>query len=176
MRRIKIALIPRWLDRVAKETGIAETDLLDLEKLSCILSRRDVELYQMANFDIADCLIATGFGTDRQSVSACLFDCWSVIPALDLEKRAAYANVPAETFIYGATATRHGEGEDTKYRLCASIGDQDTLLLRIALADDETGGGTLATVLAEQLHALLDFKEFASTSVFKQYVKEIQIN
>lgn len=175
MRRIKIAFIPRWLDRVAKETGIAETDLLDLEKLSCILSRRDVELYQMANFDIAQCVIEIT-GQSRESATACLFDCWSTIPALDLDKRAAYANVNPETFIYGATATRHGEGEDTKYGFSACIGDQDTILLRVEPCAEGDPVKSLATVLAEQFHALADFKEFVSSSVFKQYVKEIQIN
>lgn len=172
MSSLKIVFVPRWLDRVAKETGISNADLICLQKLSGILSQRDVELYQMANFNVADCIAAVGKYNEKEA-SQLTFEFGTPIPALPLEKRAAYANVDTNTFIYGATATV--DGEDAKYDLSVEVGDEDTLIVRVTTLDDNSGD-SFTKRLTKVLHGLMTFRDFARTFVFKQYVRELQIN
>lgn len=176
MRCIKAVFVPRWLDRVAKEVGISNDDLISIEKLSCILSKRDLELYQMANFNMAEC-IGNLSGENEKDVANLLGAMVSPFDILPLEKRAAYANVDVETFIYGASATRNGEGEGVKYTLCVDIADQDTVLIRVGLCDSrDVSAPSFAKCLAEKIHAMMDFCSFVNTGAFKQYVRELQIN
>jgi hypothetical protein len=157
---------------VAKETGISNADLICLQKLSGILSQRDVELYQMANFNVADCIAAVGKYNEKEAAALC-GGFGSNIPVLPLEKRAAYANVDTNTFIYGATATV--DGEDAKYGLSVEVGDEDTLIVRVTTLDDNSGD-SFTKRLTKVLHGLMTFRDFARTFVFKQYVRELQIN
>lgn len=173
MSSLKIVFVPRWLDRVAKETGISNTDLLSLQKLSGILSQRDVELYQMANFNMADCLVKAG-NLSQKDANEIVGGFGSPLTNLSLEKRAAYANVDTESFIYGATATKDGEGEGTKYSLVVEVGDEDTLLIRVSPKQED--GDSFLKSLTRTLHSLMTFRDFARTFVFKQYVRELQIN
>lgn len=176
MSQYKIVFVPRWLDRVAKEMGISNQDLISLEKLSCILSTRDVELYQMANFNIIDCVAAVA-GIDQKSAGLITYDFGTVMPILGLEKRAAYANIDTDTFIYGATATKRGEGDDIKYELSIELADEDVLLLRCSVCmPSEEATKSFAERFAEKLHGLMNFRDYVRTNVFKQYVREIQIN
>lgn len=174
MSQYKVVFVPRWLDRVAKEMGISNQDLISVEKLSCILSIRDVELYQMANFNMRECLTSLT-GGNLPVVSAILNDFHSNLPLLGLEKRAAYANVPTDTLIYGATATSNGEGGGIKYGVSVELGDEDVIILRC----DLSGGArstSFAEDIAEKMHGLMGFRDYARSNAFKQYVREIQIN
>ncbi len=172
MSSLKIVFVPRWLDRVAKETGITNNDLLSLKKLSGILSQRDVELYQMANFNVADCIAAVA-GLNAKDAAELAGGFGTPIECLSLEKRAAYANVDTNTFIYGATATINGE--DAKYGLSVEVGDEDTLIVRVTTVDDNSGQSFTGR-MAKVVHGLMTFRDFARTFVFKQYVRELQIN
>jgi hypothetical protein len=173
---MKVVFVPRWLDRVAKEVGICNDDLISIEKLSCILSKRDIELYQMANFNMRDCLIKVS-GNGEKKVASILNDLMCALEILPLEKRAAYANVDTDAFIYGATSTKNGEVQGARHGITAEIGPEDTLLIRVTVAPVEGPNQTcLATVIAEKLHAMMDFSEFVTTGAFKQYVRELQIN
>ena len=171
MSSLKLVFVPRWLDRVAKEVGISNADLFDLQKLGGILSQRDVELYQMANFNLVECLVTAG-GISQKDASDIVGGFGSPLSNLSLEKRAAYANVDIHTFIYGATATV--DGEDMTYSLCVEIGDQDTLFIRVCPKGEEPE--SFLKSLTKTLHSLMSFRDFASTFVFKQYVRELQIN
>lgn len=176
MSQYKIVFVPRWLDRVAKEMGISNQDLISLEKLSCILSTRDVELYQMANFNIIECVAAVA-GIDPKSAGLMTYDFGCCLPILGLEKRAAYANVPVDTFIYGATATKNGEGQGTKYIVTVELADEDVIILRCSTDLNAEGANkSFAETFAEKLHGLMNFRDYVRTNVFKQYVREIQIN
>lgn len=175
MSQYKIVFVPRWLDRVAKEMGINNQDLVSLEKLSCILSTRDVELYQMANFRIIDCVASVAMMSEKEA-GELTWEFGTCIPILGLEKRAAYANVDVNTFIYGATATKDGEGQGTKYILTVELGDEDVIILRCSTdLNTEGTSKSFAYRFAEKMHGLMNFRDFARTNVFKQYVKEIQI-
>lgn len=175
--RPKIVFVPRWLSRVAEEMQISNTDLLDLEKLSCILSKRDVELYQLANFQLQDCL-QNLCRSSAKDVSDILADfSGSNLPVLSSDRRAAYSTVAPDTLIYGATATKEGEGAGIIYGLRAQLGDQDTLLLSVTLGGVGTPSTlTLSQALAEALHGTLVYEDFVRTAVFKQYVRDLQIN
>ena len=176
MSQYKIVFVPRWLDRVAKEMGITNQDLISVEKLSCILSTRDVELYQMANFNMRDCLASLA-GASAGAVPAILNDFYGNLAILPLEQRAAYANVDTDTLIYGATATRTGEGQGIRYGLSVELADEDTILVRVDLAaEGPAPAQTFVELFAEKLHGLMTFRDFVRTNVFKQYVRGIQIN
>lgn len=175
MSQYKVVFVPRWLDRVANEMGIKSQDLISLEKLSCILSTRDVELYQMANFRIADC-VASIAKLNEKEAGLLMNDFRSCVPLLGLEKRAAYANVDLNTFIYGATATATGEGEGIKYGLSVELADEDVILLRCDLSGEGSRAAGFIELLAEKMHGLMNFRDWTRTNAFKQYVREIQIN
>lgn len=176
MKLTKVVFVPRWLDRVAKEVGICNEDLISIEKLSCILSKRDVELYQMANFNLRECLVkVTGNGENK--VKGVIEDLISALEVLPLERHASYMNVDLDAFIYGATSTKDGEGQGVRHGISVEIGDEDTLLIRVTVAPVEgPNQNCLATCVAEKLHAMMDFSEFVTTGAFKQYVRELQIN
>lgn len=173
MSQYKIVFVPRWLDRVANEMGITNQDLISLEKLSCILSTRDVELYQMANFRINDCVAQIGKMSEK-AAGLLMNDFRGCVPLLGLEKRAAYANVDLNTFIYGATATATGEGEGIKYGLSVELADEDVILLRCSVSDE--AASPFIERLAEKMHGLMNFRDWSRSNAFKQYVREIQIN
>lgn len=175
--RPKIVFVPRWLSRVAEELKISNTDLLDLEKLSCILSKRDVELYRMANDRLSECL-QNLCRSSAKDINEILTDfSGSSLAVVSLDQRAAYSNVSRDTLIYGATATNEGEGPGIIYGLRAQLGDQDTVLLTVTLGGVGTSSTlTLAQALAEALHGTLVYEDFVRSAVFKQYVRDLQIN
>lgn len=180
MSNLKIVFIPRWLDRVAKEVGLTDAQLVRLEDLCGILSKRDVELYQMANFDVA-AIVSRITGMAVQQASRILQDYRGCIPILPLEKRAAYGAVDTDTLIYGATATAMGEGEGVQYGLCACLGDQDTVLLRVDLMGSDNASPVakaegFVTSLTSVVHGVLSFEDFVRTGAFKSYVGNLQIN
>ena len=171
MSRIKLVVVPRWLDRVAKETGISNGDLISVEKLSCILSRRDVELYQMANSKREE-IIASVAGLTGKSVGITA-EFGSPIPALGIGLAEQYRDCDLDTFIYGATATRHAEGDGAAFALSVEVGDEDTLLIKVVPAGEVPA---FVEGIARTLHAVLSFPDFIRTTVFKQYVRDLQIN
>ena len=56
MSNINMVIVPVWLNLIQKELGIADADFANYEKISGILSPRDLLIYKMANFQAEDIL------------------------------------------------------------------------------------------------------------------------
>jgi hypothetical protein len=177
MYNIKLVIVPAWLDLIMKELGITNDDLADWEKLSGILSPRDLLIYKMVNWNAGD-VLAKLPGCNPEVVSR-LIDVLAVAtPVPTLEERAFTANQEIDTFIYGATCTR-----DKEQQLYAEayMSDSEVLCVRLipfsraseALKND---GQTLAEKLTSIFFHRVGLQAAAATGAFKQYVKEIPFN
>lgn len=177
MYNIKLVIVPAWLDLIMKELGITNDDLADWEKLSGILSPRDLLIYKMVNWNAGD-VLAKLPGCNPEVVCR-LIDVLAVAtPVPSLEERAFTANQEIDTFIYGATCTR-----DKEQQLYAEayMSDSEVLCVRLipfsraseALKND---GQTLAEKLTNILFHRVGLRATAETGAFKQYVKEIPFN
>ena len=113
MSKIKMVIVPCWLNLVSKELGLTGDDLANCEKLSGILSPRDFLIYKMVNFQAAEVLAKKVFDGDVALESQFVQDFEGAIDIPTLEERSACANVSIDTLIYGTTneaMIREGQG------------------------------------------------------------------
>lgn len=177
MYNIKLVIVPAWLDLIMKELGITNDDLADWEKLSGILSPRDLLIYKMLNWNAGE-VIAKLPGCS-QEVANKLIDVMAVaIPVPTLEERAFCANQEIDTLIYGATCTR-----DKEQQLYAEayMSDSEVLCVRLipfsrASEELKNDGKTLSEKIAHILFSRVGLQAAVQTGAFKQYVKEIPFN
>lgn len=173
MSRVNLVIVPRWLDRVATELKISDRDLLDLDKLRGILSNRDVLLYQLAQSKRQEIIERVCNFDAMKRVSFAEFGCPLMQPSFDTS--VEYRDCELDTFIYGANATKDSEGPNQRFDFIVEWGDQDTLLLKVAPFYGSNLPGVVEGV-ARKLHGVLGFADWVRTSVFKQYVRDLQIN
>ena len=177
MYNIKLVIVPAWLDLIMKELGITNDDLADWEKLSGILSPRDLLIYKMVNWNAGEVLAK--LPGSNQEVASKLIDVLAVAtPVPTLEERAFTANQDPDMWIYGATCTR-----DKEQQLYAEayMSDSEVLCVRLipfSRASDalKNEGKTLSEKIAHILYSRVGLQAAAQTGAFKQYVKEIPFN
>lgn len=177
MYNIKLVIVPAWLDLIMRELGITNDDLADWEKLSGILSPRDLLIYKMLNWNAGE-VIARLPGCNNE-VASKLIDVLAVAtPVPTLEERAFCANQSIDVLIYGATCTR--DKEQPLYAE-AYMSDSEVLCVRLipfsrASEELKNEGKTLAEKLTHILYSRVGLRATAETGAFKQYVKEIPFN
>jgi hypothetical protein len=177
MSNIKLVVVPAWLNLIVKELGVTNDDLADYEKLSGILSPRDLLIYKIANYRASE-ILGNLLGDGDNEGRSILNSFYPALPVPSLEERALIGEIAVDTLIYGTSVERlKNQG------LCVDVQLTDTEVLAVRLvpcpqaADslkDDTA--TLAMKITRVLHARLPLAEVAQTAVFKRYVNEIQIN
>jgi len=177
MSKINLIIVPAWLNLIKRELGITNDDLADCEKLSGILSPRDLLIYKMAALRAPEILakFMAGGNVDAGKVVS---DFCKPLPIPSLEDRAPLLKMDVNTLIYGATSAR-----DKDLPLFAEVCFTDTEVMAICLvpfnrANDELkdNSDTLALKMVKALHGRLPLEQLAGFGVFKRYVEEIQIN
>lgn len=174
MSKIKLVIVPCWLNLVMKELEVTSDDLADCEKLSGILSPRDLLIYKMLNFQASDVLVK--FGIDAPAERAVImasFD--AALPTPTLEERASCANVSLDTLIYGATnEAMINDG------LCVEVEftDLETLVVRLipvgqCSEDQLADNSTFAKKVSKLLHGRIGQRSVSKTGVFQRFVDEI---
>jgi hypothetical protein len=177
MYNIKLVIVPAWLDLIMKELGITNDDLVDWEKLSGILSPRDLLIYKMLNWNACE-VIARLPGCNEQVASKLISELPIATPVPTLEERAFCANQSVDVLIYGATCVR-----DKEQQLYAQayMSDSEVLCVRLipfsrASEELKNEGRSLSEQLAHILYSRIGLRAAAETGAFKQYVKEIPFN
>lgn len=177
MSKIKLIIVPAWLNLIMKELGVTNEDLADYEKLSGIVSPRDLLIYKIANFN-GDEILAKLLDVDVQTAHKAFAEFEGALPVPGLEERAACANMSLDTLIYGATSAR-----DAEHRLLAEVVLTDTEVLTIRLvpfnrASDELRDcvDSVATKVTKVMHGRVGLEQLAGLGIFKRYVEEVQIN
>lgn len=177
MYNIKLVIVPAWLDLIMRELGITNDDLADWEKLSGILSPRDLLIYKMLNWNAGEVLARLPGCNDQ--VASKVIDMFAVAtPVPTLEERAFCANQSTDVLIYGATCTR-----DKEQQLYAEtyMSDSEVLCVRLipfsrASEELKNDGQTLSEKITDILFHRVGLRATAETGAFKQYVKEIPFN
>jgi len=177
MRITELIIVPAWLNLIKRELGITNDDLACFDKLSGILSTRDLLIYRTLN-DRAHEVLAKFFPGGQQAVSKLFQDFYAPIKPLTLEERAFTANQDIDTLIYGATCTK-----DKDQQLFAEVCLTDTEQLCICLvpfsrASEElkNDGKSLAEKITTVVFQRFGLKDTAESEVFRQYVNEVPIN
>lgn len=177
MSNINLVIVPVWLNLIQKELGIEDGDLANIDKLCGILSPRDLLIYKMVNAQAVEVFKLLG-EKPRNSADHSCNSFSHPLPTPTLEERAAMANVPLETLVYGATAHR-----DEGFRLLADVQLVDTELVVVRCMQSDKAPDivrectdSLATKITKVLHGRIPLNELAMHSAFKQYVADVQIN
>jgi len=169
MSKIKLVVVPVWLNLIMKELGLSNADLTDWEKLSGIVSSRDLLIYRLVQShreEILNILLGEG---------KCTFDFDGVGESLNLEERAFCANVPFETTVFGATTNRQGE-----LHAHVEMIDQNTLGLFLCTQasdkpeqDLKTTRADLSLKISAVLHGMVGVHEMAKTITFQHTVNQL---
>lgn len=173
MSNINMVIVPVWLNLIQKELGIADADFANYEKISGILSPRDLLIYKMANFQAEDIL---GWVGGYQNAGKVHFDFGSVVPSPTLEELASMANVSVETLAIGATSAEN----DMPY-VSVELADTELLVIRLWPARSapdsvKQSEGCVATKMVKALHGRIDLSKLANTVAFRRYVDRVQNN
>ncbi|MNO12900.1 hypothetical protein D3C76_25180 [compost metagenome] len=176
MSNIKLVVVPAWLDLFMKELGITNDDLAKYEKLSGILSPRDLLIYKQLNFRNDEVFMRL-LG-DQDKVNQLGYDFDPGIPVPTLAENASCANIDLDTLIYGATTFR-----DKDQQLFAEVymSDSEVLCIRLipqsrASQELKDSSKTLAERMFEAMFDRVGLVEAVKYRAFKQYVKEIPFN
>ncbi|MCY1279648.1 hypothetical protein D9M68_18010 [compost metagenome] len=174
MSKIKLVIVPCWLNLVMKELGVASDDLADCEKLSGILSPRDLLIYKMVNFQASDVLGKFGIETpaDRAVI---MNDFEYPLPTPTLEERASCANVSIDTLIYGATneaMVNEGLAVEVEFT------ELETLVVRLipvrqCTEEQKACTDTFAKKVSTLLHGRIGGRSLSKTGVFQRFVEEV---
>lgn len=177
MSNIKLVIVPAWLNLIAKELGITNDDLANCEKLSGILSPRDLLIYKIANFQATE-ILGRLLGDGAGDAHEVFRDFIPALPAPTLEERTQVGQLAVDNLIFGTTSERvKSQG------FCVQVELTDSEVLAIRLISTPQAADSLredtATVAAKMVRVLrgrLSLNEVAELGVFKRYVNEIQIN
>lgn len=176
MSNINLVIVPCWLNLVQKELGVSSDDLANCEKLSGILSPRDLLIYKMVNFQAQE--VIQKF-VDESAVAAQIVSDFSFpIPTPTLEERASCANVSLDTLIYGATnEALINKGLAVEVELTAF----ETMVVRLIPVGQCTDEqlectDTFAKKVSKLLHGRIGVRGMASTGVFKRYAEEVRVD
>jgi hypothetical protein len=177
MSNIKLIIVPAWLNLIVKELGITNDDLANYEKLSGILSPRDLLIYKIANFR-TDEIVGKVLGENANEAREIVSNFWQALPVPTLEERALAGNPSVDTLIYGAASERM-----INQGLSVAVELTDTEVLAIRLiptpqaADSlKSDTATLAQKIVRVMHGRVPLEQVAKLNAFKRYVNEIQIN
>lgn len=177
MSKIKMVIVPCWLNLVSKELGLTGDDLANCEKLSGILSPRDFLIYKMVNFQAAEVLAKKVFDGDVALASQFVQDFEGAIDIPTLEERSACANVSIDTLIYGTTneaMIREGQGIEVE------LTDLETMVIRLiphrCLSDEEKKySDTLAKKVSRLLFHRTSLRCVAGTAAFERFIEEVPV-
>lgn len=166
MSKIKLVVIPVWLNLIMKELGIANADLANWEKLSGIVSSRDLLIYRLAQFNQRE-ILQRVVGT-----ADCADDFDSIGEQLTLEERAATANISLETLIFGATCNQQGE-----LQARVEMIDQNTMGLFLCTPasnkqeqEFKTDPRSLVLEIAQLLHGFMSTQRLAKKVSFQHAI------
>ncbi len=170
MCRIKVLVIPVWLNLIVKELGLTHADLLDGEKLSGILSPRDLLIYKMVQFRRTELFARTGLPGVLSSLDS------AIESPTNLEK-ASCANLPLATLFYGATTSCDVPEEHIECRMIA----QDVLGMIMHASDKlpeelKTCSASLSERLVRCLHGAIPLQELAGLPIFTNHVNTLQVS
>lgn len=173
MSNINMVIVPVWLNLIQKELGIADADFANYEKISGILSPRDLLIYKIANFQVEDIL---GWIGGYQNAGKVHFDFGSVVPKPALEELASMANVSVQTLAIGVTSAN-----DEMPYVSVELADTELLVVRLYPARNAPDSvkqreGCIATKITKALHGRIDLKDLANTVAFRRYVDNVQNN
>lgn len=176
MSKIKLVIVPCWLNLVMKELDIAPDDLANCEKLSGILSPRDLLIYKMVNFEPQKVFEKLMPGLANATAAAADFYAGVDIP--NLEERASCANLSLDTLIYGATSEsmiREGFGVEV------SLTELDTMVVKLIpqrqLTDEQKAcTDNFAKKASELLHARIGLAGMAKMAVFEEYINSVPVD
>lgn len=177
MSKIKMVIVPCWLNLVSKELGITGDDLANCEKLSGIVSPRDFLIYKMVNFQAAEVLASKVFDGDVATASQFVQDYEGAVDIPTLEERSACANVSIDTLIYGSTnesMIREGLG------IRVELTDLETMVIHLVpyrcLTDEEKQAGeTLAKQVSRLVFNRTSIQCVAGTAAFERFVQELPV-
>jgi len=177
MSNIKLVIVPAWLNLIMRELGITNDDLANCEKLSGILSPRDLLIYKLANLRAGE-IFTRLFEGDQNLSAEMLTDYDNALPRLSLEETSQVSYMTTDHLIYGVSAHRMKEDP-----LLCDVELTDTELLVIKLVPHRYAADTLkdcreslAAKLTRIMYGRIPLVEVAALGSFKQYVGEIQIN
>jgi hypothetical protein len=174
MSKINLVVVPCWLNLVMKELGVSSDDLTNCEKLSGILSPRDLLIYKMVNFQANEVLAKFGIDTPAEAAVICA-DFEFPLPTPSLEERASCANVALDTLIYGATnEAMINEG----FAIEVEFTELETLVVRLipkrqCSEEQWACNDTFAKKVSVLLHGRIGGRSLAKTGIFQRYVNEV---
>lgn len=176
MSKLKIVVVPVWLNLIQKELGIDNTDFACYEKLSGILSPRDLLIYKMLQFNMNDILNYIDLAKTSGLKLVDDFDVPCPVPTL--EERASLANMSVETMAFGATHSVEA-GEYPKFSV--ELADTELVIVRLYSGDKipdnvKECNDHLARRLVKVLHGRVCLHDMVKTVAFKDYVNKIQNN
>lgn len=177
MRITELIIVPAWLNLIKKELGITNDDLACFDKLSGILSTRDLLIYRTLN-DRAYEVLASFFPGGQQTVTKIFKDFYAPMRPLTLEERSFTANQEIDTLIYGATCTKD-KGQPLFAEVCLTDTEQLCIcLVPFSRASEElkNDGRSLAEKISTVVFERFGLKDTAESEVFRQYVNEVPIN
>lgn len=119
MKNIKMLVVPAWMNSLLRDMDLQLSDLTGIEKLSGILSKRDLQFYRMINS-------ADGMKTVFDKIdAACTLDSALMCPPLQLEEKFEFKDIDAAGLIYGPTVSV----DPTNIHYTITTLDQNTLAL-----------------------------------------------
>lgn len=176
MGKTKLVIVPCWLNLVMKELGLSPDDLANCEKLSGILSPRDLLIYKVLNFEPQKVIEKLMPGVKHGIVITHDFEGALDIPTL--EERASMANVSLDTLIYGATneaMVQEGFGVDVM------LTELETLVISLTPSkrmteEQRADTRTFAKKASEVLFNRWGLKALSGLSLFENYIDEVRVD
>ena len=122
---ISLVFVPLWLSRIMRELGVRYEDLTDIEKLSNILSTRDILIYGLANSRIDEILTKftlgpVPYGTQR-------FGLTNAIPEPDKTAALILEDTPVEVLMFGSTVG----AQQVRYNYRVKCLNESTIVLEM---------------------------------------------
>lgn len=166
MSKINLVLVPVWLNLIMKELGLSHADLTDYEKLSGILSTRDLLIYRMAQEHAGEILQKLTGEAKLNADFGPALECH-----LSLEERAFTASMDEQVYLYGATC-KAGTPVQSEVRMV----DQNTMAISFLPAsegplDDSVDPGRLPVQMVKVLHGHMSLDCLAKTRLMRAAVK-----
>lgn len=164
VNEIRFVFVPLWLSRIRTELGLREGDLVDCDKLSGILSTRDILIYKMANSLMAD-LVQEEFGLNDHC------NIVSIVPPPTAVEALSVVDASNERLMFGA----NGKKDNCKYTYSIYMTSQDTVTIAMVPKHDEEPEVHPALKLVRVLFGRLGLNDFMQTGIARQWINHSEL-
>lgn len=177
---MKIVLVPEWLEKAVESRGADKTDLLDIEKLSSIVSLDDVAFYLELNEQLSRWIpnaICQTFSTGRRAVNYEYFegtDMGGKVHDLRMGHAVTFRSTTRHTQeLFGQLSDQFSPVEVSFVPVSLTY---DTIALRpIRVGQTEKPHAALVDDLLYKLNDRLPFEALAQKPLFSHYLTSCMV-